>query len=109
MKMRKRQSLICLISLFTLLFLNVSYVHAVDELELTGELISVDVFSKIAVVDVKTEGCQEIKRFKVADISELDGLIEKQISFYIDSSTCKGNTLYKMHKITLLKLRGEAQ
>jgi hypothetical protein len=99
MKMRKRQSSIFFISIFILLFLNVYYVNAVDELALTGELKSVDAFSGIAIVDVKTEGCQEIERFKVADISELDGLEGKTISFYIDSSTCKGSRVYTMNKV----------
>ena len=101
MKMGKRQSLICLVSLVALLFLNVFYVHAVDELEITGELVSVDVFEKMATVDVKTEGCQDISEFKVADPSELDGLEEKTISFYIDSATCVGNNVHTIHKVSI--------
>lgn len=101
MKIRKRQSLICLISLFMMLFLNILCVNAADELQLVGELQSVDVFSKIATVDVKTEGCQDVNEFKIDDVAELDGLEGKEISFYIDSSTCKDGKVHKMNKVRL--------
>lgn len=103
MKTRKRQSLICLISLCTLLLLNVYCVQAEDELSLNGELVSVDVFERIATVDVKTEGCQGISEFQVTDPAELEGLEEKTISFYIDSSSCKGNKVHTMHKVSILR------
>ena len=105
MKIRKRQFSIVLVAIFTMLFLNVNCVSAADERQLVGELISVDSFSKIAVVDVKTEGCQKINEFKIDDPRELDGLIEKKISFYIDSTTCKRGKVYKMYKVRLR--RGE--
>ncbi len=101
MKMRKRQISIFFIAIFILVFLNVNFVNAMDELFLRGELQSVDVFSKIATVDVKTQGCQDVNEFKVDDITKLDGLEGKTITFYIDSSTCKDGKVHTMHKIRL--------
>jgi len=101
MKIRKRQISVVLVAIFMMLFLNVNFVNTADELQLVGELQSVDVFSGIASVDVKTEGCQEIKEFKVDDITKLDGLEGKIISFYINSSTCEDSRVYTMHKVRL--------
>lgn len=70
--------------------------RATDELLVSGILKSIHHTSKTITMDVKSEGCRGIRRFRVDDPSDLDGYQGKRLAFYINSSTCKGNTIYKV-------------
>lgn len=107
MGIRKKQCLISFVLMFISLFLNICSVNASDELFLTGVVRSVNSKSGMVIMDVKSEVCHGVRSFMVDDISILDGLTGKKISFFIDSSICKADKLYKMHKITLSKSKGE--
>jgi hypothetical protein len=92
----KKHSYIFFILMFLFTVLNICSVNALDELFLTGVVRSVDSKSGIVIVDVKSEGCHGVRSFRVDNVSDLDGLEGKKISFFINSSTCKGDEVYKM-------------
>lgn len=96
--MRKIKRWYCLfwVLMFMSLMLNIYPVYSVDELLLSGIVKSVDYKSKIVIVDVKSKSCPGMRSFKVEDISKMESSIGKEISFKIDSSTCMGDTVYKM-------------
>ncbi len=80
-----------------LVLLNIHSAQAIDRLILSGVVKAVDYKSGIITVDVKSASCPGIKKFRVDDLSISDtSLIGKHISFPIDSSTCKGDTIYKI-------------
>jgi hypothetical protein len=88
-----------LVSVFSCLVLTSSPAHAVDELNLTGIVQSVDLKSGIAVVDVKSESCKGMRRFRTddpADLKELEGI---KVSFLISSSACKAGEIYKITNV----------
>jgi hypothetical protein len=74
--------------------------EAVDELYLTGILRTVDANSGIVVVDVMSQSCPGLRRFKLDKITDLEGLEGKKISFSIDSSVCRRDEVYKITAVT---------
>lgn len=86
-----------LVSIFFVL-LNIYPAFGADMLILSGVVKDINYKAKIVVVDVKSSSCPGIRSFKIDDPSKLDSkLIGKKISFPIDSSTCKGDVVYKMY------------
>lgn len=95
--MKTKNYYVCFFLLFIFVALNIHSAYGVDELFLTGVVNRVDNKSKTVVVDVKSESCLGIRSFTVDYSSTLSSnLIGKEISFKIDSSTCKGDTIYKI-------------
>jgi len=92
---RKKKFLPALILFLAFSVLNISPVYAGDELYLTGILKSVNVNAGTIVVDVKSQSCPGLRTFSVGNVSGLQGLKGKKFSFRINSSSCKGNTVYK--------------
>jgi hypothetical protein len=107
MKIFKKQWWAFFILMLILLMFNIHSVNALDELFLTGVVKSINSHTGIAIVDVKSEVCRGFRSFRADDISELEGLEGERISFFINSLTCKGDKIYTMHKITLLKSKGK--
>ncbi len=97
---RKKKFLPALILFLAFSVLNISLVGAGDELYLTGILKSVSVqadkISGTIVVDVKSQSCPGLRTFSLDDAVRLKGLEGKKFSFGINSSSCKGNTVYKI-------------
>lgn len=92
-----------LITIILFLLLGIHFVSAGDELFLTGIVKNINPESGTAIIEVKSGGCQGVRIFRVEDISELEDLIGKKISFSINSPICKQNEIYKMRNITLFK------
>ena len=74
--------------------------EAVDELNLTGILHSVDMRSHIVVVQVKSGSCSGQRKFIIDDPSSLEGLEGKKISFSINSSVCRAGEIYKITSVS---------
>lgn len=75
-------------------------VLAVDELYLTGILNSVDVKSGTVTVNVKSQSCPGPRRFRVENAADLEGEAGREITFFINSQSCKGTTVYTMRDVT---------
>lgn len=103
MKKRIRLCISLLLTIILFLLLCINFVTAGDELFLTGIVKNINPKSGIATIEVKSGNCSGTRIFQTEDISELEDLQGKTISFFIDSPTCKGNEIYTMRKITLLK------
>ena len=101
--MKKRLYCLFFIVMILFLFPVIPPAHGADELYITGTVKYIDHRSGLVTVDVKSENCPGIRQFRVDDVSELEGLTGKKISFFINSSTCKGDAVYKMYDITLSK------
>lgn len=101
MKTRKFASITVLCAV--LFLAGVSSAYAGDELILRGVLQEIDSVSKTVVVNVKSGSCPGLKRFGIDDLSRIDsGLIGKDFSFMIDSSSCMSGV---QHKIRSVKAR----
>ncbi len=75
-------------------------VLAVDELYLTGTLNSVDVRSGTVTVNVKSQHCRGLRRFRAENVSDLEGEAGREITFFINSQSCRGGTIYTMRGVT---------
>ncbi len=108
-EMKKKYFLITFVLTILLIasFLNIYPVIASDELFLVGIVKNIDYITGIVTVDIKTESCKGIRNFKALDLAEIEGLKDKKISFFIDSSICQNGKIYKMYRITLLRQRGK--
>jgi len=73
---------------------------AVDELHLNGVLRSIDLRTDTIVVDVRSEGCRGLRRFRTDAAADLESSVGGKVSFFIDSSVCRGDTIYRITKIT---------
>jgi hypothetical protein len=82
--------------------LNTQSVNAEEELLLTGIVHTIDVGTGTVIVDVKSDSCRGFRTFRGDDVSALEGFKGSRISFFINSSTCKGDKVYSMHKVKLL-------
>jgi hypothetical protein len=92
-----------ILSIFVAVWLlNTRSVNAEDELLLTGIVHAIDVNAETVIVDVKSDSCRGARNFRGEDVSALEGLRGSRISFFINSSTCKGDRIYSMHKVKLL-------
>ncbi len=78
------------------LFVSLHPANAGDELSLNGIVISVNYKTGIAIIDVKSRSCQGIRTFNTDMPLYLKGLVGKNISFSIDSSTCDPDKVYKL-------------
>jgi hypothetical protein len=86
-----------LITGIAVLFVFPSPSAAMDELFLSGVVKHIDLNTGLITVDVKSESCRGVRRFKLIDASSLkDTQPGKRISFRIDSSVCKSDVVYKM-------------
>ncbi len=99
---RRKKYLMFFFSAVACSILDVQSVNAVDALYLTGIVQTINAHSGIVIVDVKSEGCCGIRNFRVYDVSTLGDIKGKTISFFIDSSTCRGGKIYEMRNIALL-------
>ncbi len=70
--------------------------YAVDELLVSGILKSIDHTSKTIIMDVKSESCRGTRRFRVDNPSDMEGYQGRSLAFYINSSTCRGDKIYKV-------------
>jgi hypothetical protein len=77
-------------------------VNAEDELLVTGIVQASDVNAGTVIVDVKSDSCRGFRTFRGEDVSAFEGLKGSRISFFINSSVCKGDKVYSMHKVKLL-------
>lgn len=101
------------VEMYALLFLFVTlfvfpvptehYVYAVDELVLVGVLESVNVNSGMVTVNVKSQSCSGLKRFRVDNAEDVEGFVGKRVVFSIDSSVCRDAAV---HKITTIRREG---
>jgi hypothetical protein len=69
---------------------------AEDDLYLTGIVKDVDHLRKTVSIDVASSSCQGMKKFVVDDVDVFEGLVNARINFFIDSSVCKGDEVYKV-------------
>ena len=69
---------------------------AEDDLYLTGIVKNVDSSRKTIFIDVASSSCQGMKKFIVDDVNAFEELVNVRISFFIDSSVCKGDEVYKV-------------
>jgi hypothetical protein len=90
----------CFASVSLLLVLSNSPADAVDELNLTGIVHTVDLRSGMVVIDVKSESCKGLRRFRSDDPSDLKELEGIKVSFSINSSVCKAGEIYKITAVT---------
>ncbi|MGD0885950.1 MAG: hypothetical protein ABSA46_13975 [Thermodesulfovibrionales bacterium] len=87
---------ICLLVLFlSTSVLMISSATAGDNLYLTGILKSVNVKGGTIVVNVISQSCPGPRTFSV-NAAGLQGLEGGKFSFSINSSSCKGNVIYKI-------------
>ena len=91
-----------LLMLAAVCFVNAQSANAEDELLLTGIVQTIDAGKGTVVVDVKSDSCHGFRNFRGEDVSALAGLKGTRISFLINSSACKGDRVYSMHKVKLL-------
>jgi len=99
MRIIKKQFIKFLILTFLFLALSSYPAAGVDELFLSGVVKDIDYKSGLITVDVKSEGCRGLMKFRVDDISKFrSDLVGKDISFSIDSSTCKGDRIFKIKR-----------
>jgi hypothetical protein len=94
MSIKQSSYLFLLLSAF--LFLQVRFVYAADELHLTGMVKSIDHNTRTVFVNVLSSSCPGMLRFAVDDAAALDDFVGQKISFFIDSSTCRSDQVYKM-------------
>jgi hypothetical protein len=76
-------------------------VFAADELLLTGIVKTIDPKTGLVFVDVGSESCPGIRRFYADDLNTLGKYVNKEITFRIDSSTCRDTAIH-----TILVSRG---
>ena len=93
---RMKKCWVVLVSILAFSVLSIHSVQAVDELYLTGIVRSVYLKSGLVVVDVKSQSCPGVRQFSVDNIYSLQGFEGGKISFSINSSSCKGSTIYKI-------------
>ncbi|HMK55144.1 MAG TPA: hypothetical protein VK448_00735 [Dissulfurispiraceae bacterium] len=74
-------------------------VLASDELNLTGVVKEVDARAGVVTIDVKSRSCKGIRTFKSDNIAIFDSQSGKIVSFFINSSSCSGNDVYKITKM----------
>jgi hypothetical protein len=65
-----------------------------DELRLIGIIKTIDLKTGIVLVDVQTESCPGLRRFRADNIDALGKYVNQDISFYIDSSTCRDTAIH---------------
>jgi len=95
--MRKEMFCMFLIVMAVFLVFTVHSAYGADELFLRGFVKDIDYGSGLVTVDVTTDGCTGIRTFRVDDVRKLDkDMIEKEIWFPIDSSTCYVGEIHKM-------------
>ncbi len=100
MKKRKQYS-ICLILASMFWILTVSFAFSGEEpLFLTGVIKTVDIRSGILTIDVKSNNCHGIRRFRVDDTGAYRGLEGAEICFYIDSSSCRSAKITKVIRLS---------
>jgi hypothetical protein len=100
----KKYALVALfITLFVWPVLTERNVYAVDELVLVGVLESVNVHSGMVTVNVKSQSCAGLKRFKVENAEDVEGFAGKRIVFSIDSSVCRDTAV---HRIITIRREG---
>jgi hypothetical protein len=97
---RKKKYWMFLIWIVAFSVLSIHSSEAVDELFLTGIVRTVDANSRIVVVDVKSQSCPGLRRFKLDKITDLEGLEGQKVSFSIDSSVCRRDEIYKIMAVT---------
>jgi hypothetical protein len=54
-------------------------------------------------MEIRSASCPGVLTFRVENIEEVSGSEGKNISFFINSSTCNPNEIYPIHDITFLK------
>jgi hypothetical protein len=74
---------------------------AFDELRLTGIVKTIDPKTNLVLMDVQSESCPGIRRFRADDLGALGRYMNQAITFYIDSSTCRDTAIH-----TILVSRG---
>lgn len=95
----QKPNVLCqLVIAITILFiLRVPLINSMDVLILTGIVKSIDYKTGIVTIDVKSESCQGIRRFKIDVLSNMDStLIGREISFPISESSCEDRNINKM-------------
>jgi hypothetical protein len=98
---RKKKFWVLLILILVFSALSIYSAGAVDELYLTGVVMSIDLKSGTVLVDVKSHSCKGLHKFRVDNAQELEGLYGKKISFSINSSVCSASEIYKIVTITV--------
>lgn len=87
-------------------FLNICPAGAVDELVLSGTPRSVDLKQGTAVVEVYSGSCPGSRKFRTDDAEYLSKLLDREISFRIDSNTCSDGQTRLMHDIVPQRREG---
>jgi hypothetical protein len=93
---KKKMCWVLLVLILAFSVLSIHSVQAVDELYLTGIVRNVYLKSGLVVVDVKSQSCPGVRQFSVDNVYSLQGFEGGKISFSINSSSCKGSTIYKI-------------
>ena len=104
-RMLIKQVLYLFLLLSAFLFLQVRSASAADELFLTGIVKNVDSNTRTVLVDVKSASCHGIRKFAIDNVSEFEDYINEKLDFFIDSSTCRRDEVYRIDRIVL---RGRA-
>jgi hypothetical protein len=73
-------------------------VHAddLDQLYLTGIIKSVNTATGLVYVEVRSLSCPGMKSFKVDAPEVLLRYIDQRVSFFIESNTCKDDSVHTM-------------
>jgi hypothetical protein len=100
---REKKCWMLLIWIVAFSVLSIHSVEAVDELYLTGVIRSMDLRAGTVTVDVKSQSCKGMRRFRFDNTIDMEGLEGKKISFSIDSSVCKAGGIYKITAMTLMQ------
>ncbi len=97
MKVKRRYFYCALLFIMGIFFICTFNVYSVDNLRLWGNVKEIDYKGGTIVIDVKSKQCAGLRRFKNNDMLKIDdSFIGKGIIFFIDSSECTGDKIYKI-------------
>jgi hypothetical protein len=96
--MKSGKILVC--ALIGLALIHSSPVLAGDELSLCGIVKNIDPKTNTLSINIKTESCPGMIKFKLADARLLDSFkMEKNICFQIDDSRCRTGYIYNIIRV----------
>ena len=107
MKKRNRYRILLISVIMSLVLINVHSASSGVRLFLTGVVKGADTSSGTITMYVKSDSCHGTRRFTVDDVAALDGLAGAELSFYIDSSTCKADETYKIDRVMRVSRDGQ--
>jgi hypothetical protein len=65
-----------------------------DNLHLTGIVKNINSATGMVYVEVVSSSCVGMRIFRADDIGKLESFLNQEISFFIDSATCKDNNVH---------------